>query len=539
MNQFHLSLPIPKRYIPVNDRYSLPVLSLTDWSEFLVRENHWHIVVGLQKPDWKREEQILDKFWALYERQYPQHPIYEKARRGEIKLSRTAPFVCHGDEGRGRKHSAVLVISFHSLLGKGVAVQRKSRTKKAPYLKLWLNYEGHSYTNRFLMAAVGKHLYTNSNTHVFQDLMQFGAVEANNMFTTGVSHPVRGKFWIATLNIVGDWPWLCKAGQLERSFMNVEKHKPNARTNNPSIPKGVCHLCSAGRVGCDFEEIATRSPTWLQTVYADNPFRVPATPWLSLPHQEGESPSLFFFDVFHTFHLGCGKALLGSTLALLAEQRPETNIDDRFKGLSDDYIGWCRVNAKRPYITKLTKETINYPTTRSYPNGGWHKGDLTTTLMKYIEDRFKREDWSGEPMLLLSGQAACAANDCLRILYKGELFLKPAAAKEASELGLRFLRRYCACARIANQNARTLFVLQPKLHAWHHLMLYLYHGSEKGPTLNILAWGTQQSEDFLGRPSRLSRRVTASDKCSDRVIERYLRASYHQWVKAGLIITSR
>lgn len=538
VNQFGLSLPLEKHRIPVDENYSLPVLSLSEWARFLVLENHWHLVVGLHRPNWEREDKILQKFWSCYQLQNPGHMVFEMARRGEIDLAKTAPFVAHGDEGRGRKNCAFLVLSFHSLLGKGIAAQRRSRTKKPPFLKMWCNYEGHTYTSRFLMAAVAKHLYTNANSKVFDDLMHFASTEANNMLTTGVSHPIRGNFRIAVLNVVGDWPWLVKSGGLERSFMNVKKHKETAgQARRPQ--KGVCHLCSAGKnAGIDGEQIGTRKPAWLDTMYIDDPFRQPLTPWLSLPHQRGEAPALFHYDVFHTFHLGCGKAVVASVLVLLAEQRPETNIDARMSAVSDDYLRWCKNNRKRAYISKLTKEALNYTSTNCFPNAGWHKGDLTTTMMEYLEDRFRKENWSDQ-LLRLSGEAVCAANECLRTLYRGELWLEPCVAKQASELGLKFLRRYGACARAAVQNARTLFVLQPKLHAWHHLMLSLLYGSQRGPTLNVLAFATQPSEDFLGRPSRLSRRVTASDKCSDRVIDRYLRACFHQWVKAGIIVTTK
>lgn len=536
VSQFGLGLPIPKSRIRVHDKYSLPILSLRDWASFLVRENHWHMLCGLHRPDWEREERILEMFWSLYEVQYPQHPVFEKARQGELCLARCAPCVVHGDEGRGRKRSAFLVVSVHSLLGKGIAGQRKSRSKKPPYLKMWCNYEGHTYTSRFLLAAVGKDLYTKSNSRVFEDLMEFAATDCSNLLNHPIRHPVRGNFHIAVLNVVGDWPWLCKAGQLERSFANVQKHKEKSTNSKPS--KGVCHLCSAGKAQWDWEEIGSRNPKWLESVFAEDPFKSPRTPWCALPHQMGESPSLFFFDLFHCCHLGVGKYILGTILVLLAQRRPEGNTEERFEGLTADYLAWCKRNRRRPYLSKITATLLNWPTTASFPNASWHKGDLTNTMCHYVEHRFKHEDWSDNNLLALGGEAVCALNDCLRILYKGELWLQPAVAREASEYGLRFLRRYGAGARIAQQNKQSLYVLQPKLHAWHHLMLFLLHQSQKGRTLNILAFGTQPSEDFIGRPSRLSRRVTASEKCSDRVIDRYLRSCHHEWVKAGMIINT-
>ena len=50
-----------------------------------------------------------------------------KERRGQVVLKKCAPLLLHGDEGRGRKHSAFMVTSWFSLLGRGL---RKNGKKK-------------------------------------------------------------------------------------------------------------------------------------------------------------------------------------------------------------------------------------------------------------------------------------------------------------------------------------------------------------------------------------------------------------------------
>jgi hypothetical protein len=207
------------------------------------------------------------------------------------------------------------------------------------------------------------------------------------------------------------------------------------------------------------------------------------------------------------------------------------------EALGQDYISFCKGRGKRPFMTKLNKESLNYPTTHCFPNGSWHKGELTTMLMQYVEHRFSNEDWSDFPVSLrLSGEAAVAVNASMRVLYSGKAWLSVSEAREAAEQGLRFLRRYRDLCKISHGEGRTLFVLQPKFHAYHHLMIYLLEGSSRGAVLNPLCYATQPSEDFVGRPSRLSRRVTSQRPCADRVIDRYLRSCYHQWVKAGFIV---
>ena len=159
-------------------------------------------------------------------------------------------------------------------------------------------------------------------------------------------------------------------------------------------------------------------------------------------------------------------------------------------------------------------------------------------LMQYVEHRFSTEDWSDFPVSLrLCGEAATAVNASMQVLYSGTAWLSVPEAREAAEQGLRFLRRYSNLCKISHAAGRTLFVLQPKFHAYHHLMMYLLDGTSRGAAvLNPLCFSTQVSEDFVGRPSRLSRRVTSQRPCADRVIDRYLRSCYHQWVKCGFIV---
>ena len=315
------------------------------------------------------------------------------------------------------------------------------------------NYHGHSYTTRFLQCAVPKNMYSGSNSTVFDQVMDFAASEADQLITSGVSHPVRGTFYGCLLKITGDWPWLVKSGNLKRSFWNVQKRKEPVNQNNKrrrGDAGGICHLCLAGQPTVDFEEIGVRSPQWLH------------------------------------------------------------------------------------------KEFLNYQSSSCFPNGGWHKGELTTMLMQYIEHRFLTEDWSQLSISLkLAGGAAVSANAFLRLLYNWEAWLPAPIAKRAGELGQRFLRRYSTLCTMAREAGRNLWILQPEFHAFHHLVIYLLRSSERGCVLNPLVFSTQQSEDFIGRPSRLSRRVTGQRPCAERVIDRYLRSAFHQWQRAGYIIKNK
>ena len=172
-----------------------------------------------------------------------------------------------------------------------------------------------------------------------------------------------------------------------------------------------------------------------------------------------------------------------------------------------------------------------------YPNGTWHKGALSTTLMTWVESRFDAESHLWDPVLQQVGETCKFCNAFLRSLYNEDAWLEAARAKEIALLGHQFLVRYSRLAFAAHREGRLLWVVQPKLHAMHHLVLYLYYSSRNGKTLNVLCYATQADEDFIGRPSRLSRRVTPKPLHScHRVLERHLQGCYTQWVKEGYII---
>ena len=123
----------------------------------------------------------------------------------------------------------------------------------------------------------------------------------------------------------------------------------------------------------------------------------------------------------------------------------------------------------------------------------------------------------------------------LCILYNGEAWLAPAKATEAGELCLDFLKKYASLASTALASGRQLWILQPKHHSLHHIGLDLLQGGSRGFTLNPLCVSTQQDEDYIGRPSRLARRVTAQQPVAHRVISRLMQATYSQYVKAWYI----
>lgn len=363
--------------------------------------------------------------------------------------------------------------------------------------------------------------------------MQELALEARFMWEVGVSTDHSGQYWGIVIGIIGDWPFLHKCAGFERSFNNIQKRVTVRRD-----PVGICHRCKAGHRGYDFEQVQTRRPCWLATQYVEDPFTVESPLATHLLHVPGEEAGLWCYDWFHTMHLGVLKNFLGSVLALFSEQENHSQVDQRFQALTADYKRWCVQNKRRMYVTQLSKEKISWEKTRLFPTGTWHKGALTVTLMDYVEFRFLRETFD-EPMLGLAADACFAIQKCTRTLYKSSLWLEPAACRQVAEQGFQFLRRYAQLATVASNMGRSLWIFQPKIHCLHHFLTDMWYICSSGdPTPNPLGWSCQPSEDFIGRPSRLSRRVTAQAPVLHRIMDRYLMSVYDHFISSGFLVRS-
>ena len=535
VKKYRLALPIQKTYLKTEDpSLKIPILPMSSWAAFLAKHNCFHVLCGLIRPDRPREEAILKRFWSLFRKACPTHQVFKLAEDGVLQLERTAPVVMHGDEGRGRKHRAYMVVSFRGLLGRGLHASEKdkaSRGVKKKYLKMKCNYIGHSFTTRFMIAGLQKSVYTGANAHVWKSLLSHCATEASALGTTGFTDSQGVTRWMMMLHITGDWPFLHKSGSFGRSFHNCQKNKIQ------QAGRGICHQCQAGQPHAPFEQIATRRPHWLQTEFVQSPFEE-ESPFRIVPHIPDKLPALWAFDYFHTWHLGVAKVWIGSILAMMAqlENGGQGNIDAKFAALSRRYTDWCCQNKYRAHVQKLSKDMIAWQKTSLYPCGTWHKGELTTVLMKFLEHALTAQAFT-DPLMDLVRDGTVSINRSISAMYKADLWLTKDECFEIAGHGFRFLRRLSELTHQCFLQNRNLFCFTPKVHVLHKIYLKVHTAATSDlPHLNPLSLSVQQCEDFIGRPSRLSRRVAGGAKASERVQERYLQATYSEWVQAGYLI---
>ncbi|CAE7721437.1 unnamed protein product [Symbiodinium microadriaticum] len=534
-----LALPIPLIETPSECIHGtaarIPRISIKGWVEYFLKHNHWHILAGLRKPDKVREQKIWKAWWERYRVHDPAHAIFEAADKGQVDLCRTAAVVLHGDEGKGRRRQAFFVLSFHSVLGRGTnqsvpskqVLSKATKKVRKPYLKMNLNFKGHSFTTRFVTGVLPRAAYGDQDIHFF-DLLSAAYEDAKFLGTVGLEDRQGNKYWLCCLKTIGDWPFLAKAGALQRTYANAVK-------SINQVASGICHLCEAGCAHAPFEQIETRRPKWLSTLGASSPFKHwPAA--VAIVQNRQTLAEHFAFDLFHTFHLGVGKYFVASVLAILSTLESGGSVELRFQQLTAKYREWCRRSGRTMFVSKLTKDLITWEATSDYPKGTWFKGNLTTTLLEWIESL---DGSVTDSMLVLALDATKAINRFFRILYSEGVWLEVETAAETGELLSKFLRRYGELAKQAHFDDVTLWPLPPKLHPLQHFAIELLACARGGrAAMNPLTYSTQMSEDLVGRPSRLSRRV-ATRLVVGRTLERYLSSAYSEFVRAGLLIETK
>ena len=535
--KFKLAIPVDIVDLPKTPgmRYTgnFSVISLKSWAQYIVNMGCWNMLVGLSKSDPQREQDLLRTFWSRYQKLFPTHTVFDTIAKEQIDVSRLAPLLFHGDEGRGRKRSGLLVLSYHAMLGKGTQASREERKgKKRPYLNFNLNYIGSTHSTRFITGVLPKMV----KDHVACDaLFKFVVDDSLAMFHQGVQNREGTTYRMVVLSVSGDWQFLVKAGGLTRSYSNVEKRPRGVNSN----PRGICHLCRGGQLNVPWEDFGfTHKPLWRQTQFQDDPFQPGnVSHFVRWPHQPGKTPAIFCFDLWHCYHLGAGKVFLASCLSLISDRMASSNIQDRFEELTEQYLSFCERMHKAPFLTQLTKENLGWQDRSSYPNGQWSKGHVTTLLGEFVEDWCSRNDISDSPMLQQCARANAAIGRCMRKMYAAGLFLTTNDAVEISSAALLFLREYQQLATSAYNQSLSLFSYMPKHHALSEIFWDLKEAAETEGIqfcLNPLIWAVQISEDYIGKTSRTSRKCSAQQVIL-RTLQRCLQATYKHWCDCGYI----
>lgn len=512
----------------------VPWIPPTTWFKYLLDHGLWYRLAGLDFEKQHLAPEVWGKFWKQFEALQPDFSLFTMGF-SEQELERTCAIFTHGDEGRTLKKNGIMITAVQSVLGYGFdeARLKKRGTKRAangdelPHLEV--NFAGHTFTNRFITSVIPKVLYE-QDSDVFHAAMEELTLDLKRLLEDGIRDRHGNVFRVCCIGVKGDWPYLQKVGRLNRAFNTSVKRGAEAKK-----PRGVCHLCLAGRENFPSEEITTFRPRWLSTVGVLEPWDKRPVHIRFLPHDISNPGSFFMPDLWHGFHLGVGKAFASSVIQVCLPQVPVATLPEKWEWLTEHYFRFCKANHRPAIVRQISAYLVSY---NDYTGavGCWSKGAVTTSLLLWLPHLISCLPPDSEGLLAKASRAAVCANVMFSTLYESPAMLPKVVAVRVSKLGATFLQIYYKLATVHYHAGKPfLFPLYTKLHAMHHQVIQLDSDARRvGFAFSPLLTACQQHEDIVGRASRLNRRVSIKSTML-RTLQRYLIQSYVKWVDARMI----
>ena len=167
--------------------------------------------------------------------------------------------------------------------------------------------------------------------------------------------------------------------------------------------------------------------------------------------------------------------------------------------------------------------------------GGWHKGSTTLCLLRWFLFCCSQRRGSivSGSLLFMCWEAAWEIDMFFSGIYRQKIWIQAATAKALGRRGMRFLQLNGRCAQAAFRQNLPFFQFMPNLHRLHHLFYQLLDGAaETNYVLNNMIFCCQVEEDFIGRPSRVSRRVHTRSVIL-RVLQRTLESAQVRFTENG------
>ena len=386
-------LPVPLQFVDLPTQKKVPYVLMSDWAFFLASTGRLHYLVGTS--DVMKRRELCLEFWRRLKQSRPDHPVYSSGQGdGQEDLDRlrnTIPLLHHGDEGRTYRKLPLMVLSTHGVLGRGYsqAADKNKNNYAAQEDPMRLNFLGSTISTHYIFAALPHSLYKKC-PEALDTMLELYAKDMEYLATNGLLVPdgdsVR-RIYFQVLAVKGDLPYLGKAAHFSRTYSMCPK-----QSESKKAASGICYRCWAGVEGGQenwpWEEFVLQA-RWLRTDGMEPAGFSRAGPLLHIPHDK--AMWLYRLDIWHTFHLGCGKSFAASAIVVLLESMEEQGtIDQRLSLLTEDYRSFCKRTRSYAFITQITRDLLAWQNSNDMPAGSWHKGFLTTRLFEWLEDYMGR-----------------------------------------------------------------------------------------------------------------------------------------------------
>ena len=572
-NRYGLALKVPISLMEVpatagsdgQNHASVPHLKLTDMLDRLLNQHEEVLFGGLRFG--KAAENLLSEFWARFKNHQKEHVIFESIPESE--RCRCIPLMIHGDKGRTLQKTPILVLNFEVAHGLPPELLRKCsydckrNTRHTPDRTLqWTcakrasgkrkfaemnfgecprecpgkcldhasagshhrhNNKGHSYLSRFLIAAVPSKLFK-KNDGVVPGLLKMVAEQLRVLFEEGLVHGKSGsRLKFVFVGVKGDAEWHWDAAGFTRSY-----HK-SGTVNNLCI----CPYCEAGAAGYSYTDVSD-SPAWLSTLGVAEPWAV-RPPLNEAPYSTTFPAGLYKLDVFHVLKFGVFRDTVGSSIIRLAfmqywdtdDARESSGVPERLNRAFAYYSMWCLAEGKNPGLKRFSRANMSYEKNHYFAEVH-AKGSEVILLMTWLSFQLKvflREpkDASDVPILKVMLQMIEGGLTYVGIMHSHGTWLPHKCACLQLDAGMCFARGYAFLADHCTALQVPGYRLRPKLHYYMHLLLDLKSRVDAADRwiMNSSLFLCEQNEDFIGRISRVSRRVHPS-QASMRTVQRYL-----------------
>ena len=545
----------------------VPHLKVTDFMGSLLSKHPRVVFGGFSRG--VDSESLCETFWQRYQLHHPEHCIYNTVAAEERRY--VLPICLHGDKGRGHGKSPVFVFSWESVFALperlrlagsksdkaklrrtsqkrvhggrlawtcaarardcmcaaepvphegSCSMKRRKLDNGKLYEALQHNSRGNTILTRFLISAVPSKVFK-ANPEVIESLLDEIASDLKVLFERGLT--VQGRVYrAAVVGIKGDYEFLVEAGRFDRHYGRVGTVRE----------QGMCPECHAGDPGISFEDFSD-NPTWAATKYLTDPWLV-APALLKIPFATVKRAQMFRRDVFHTLKYGFCRDLSASLLVLLGSltyfdhtPRDSRSIDSRLERAYSMFALWCAADGRSTTLKKFSKANIHRKTENTFPWLGGKGSDTVLCMMflLFMVRTFQQNvrDASHTPLLRAMEETLRGGLDFIGVMHSHDLFLPRACAGFMMRAGYKLLRGYSFLADFSIQQRLALFSLRPKCHYFHHMLHELGEQISSGHPwiLSPSVFNCEANEDFIGRISRLSRKVSPKI-CSQRVIDRYL-----------------
>ena len=531
-----MAIPIPTSILR-SGPHALECIKLSSWFKYMLINHSSYVLGGFGMAD-ANMHLCLRAFWETARSDLGQHVVYELHAE---RLHRCLPFAVHADEGRSLRKSAILVTSAQAVIGHDTATlfyelfQENWTPRMSDELAMNLmqcahrhNAKGCTFKTRMLHTALPKAMYVKNNSHVFETLMEELRQECTSLFEEGITvGDDDDVYYPVCIAFKGDSPMIAKAGYLTRSFQNL---------GNP-----CCFECMAGPT-LPFED-CRRNPCWEHTIYTQRPWEQPS-PISQIPGFPNTPERLFKKDPFHIYKQSVGGSYIASSLILLLDLgyfRGDTNSVDALlqRAWSDfhHFVKHDRKGKSVPFIKHFTKTNMHFPRQDSYPYARLKGSDtmLLTRWLLHLVTRGPIADGARQgslidgpldpqhgPIMVHMARAATGALSFFQTLHSHGLWLPRLVALEVGESAWQFTSSYAFLAKESHRIGLNRFSLVPSLHYMHHFYIDAKRTLQDESVqwmLSPMLGNTEADEDYIGKISRLSRRVHAM-KTTARTIDR-------------------